>query len=179
MSQVRVYCACSLDGFVAGPGGDISWLPDGDPSAVAGSGGLGFWDFIGQVGAILMGRHTYDFLAGYGGEWFYGDRPFFVATHRACTPIHETVRVVSGDIASLVAQARAAAGDRDVYLDGGNLIRQALDAGLVDDLVITVVPTALGAGIPLFAGIQQRQRFEVVSHETHGADLVQLHLRPR
>lgn len=178
--RTRVYCAVSLDGFLAGPDGDISWLPDGDPSAVEGSGGVGFWDFISEIGAILMGRNTYDFLAGYGGEeWFYGDRPLLVPTHRPLEPIHETVRAVSGEITELIAQGKAAAGAKDLYIDGGNVIRQALDAGLVDDLILTVIPTAIGNGIPLFAGIAQRHAFECVSHATHGAGLVQLHLRPR
>lgn len=179
MSQVRVYIATSLDGLIAGPDGDISWLPEGDPSAVADSGGVGFHDFIEGIGALLMGRTTYDFVAGYGGEWFYGDRPLLVPTHRELEPIHELVRAVTGDIASLVAQAKAAAGDKDVYIDGGSLIRQALDAGLVDDLIITVIPTVLGEGIPLFAGVAQRHAFELVSHDTHGDGLVQLRLRPR
>jgi dihydrofolate reductase len=87
MSRVRVYIAVSLDGFIAGPECDISWLPQGDPSAVEGSGGVGFCEFIAEIGAILMGRNTYDFLAGYGGDWHYGDRPLLVATHRACEPI--------------------------------------------------------------------------------------------
>lgn len=179
MPKVRVYCAMSLDGFIAGPGGDISWLPEGDPSAVDDPSGLSFWDFIAEVGAILMGRNTYDFLAGYDGEWFYGDRPMLVPTHRDLEPIHEMVTAVSGEIGSLIDQAKAAAGKQDVYIDGGNLIRQALDAGLVDELILTVIPTALGEGIPLFAGIAQRQAFELVSHETHGDGLVQLRLRPR
>lgn len=179
MSNVRVYIAMSLDGFIAGEGGDISWLPEGDPSAVEHSGGVGFWDFIAEVGAILMGRNTYDFLAGYDGEWFYGERPFFVATNRECEAINEWIVPVSGAIGELVAQAKQGAGDKDVYIDGGNLIRQALDAGLVDDLIITVIPTVLGKGIPLFAGVEQRHALECVSHDTHGAGLVQLRLRPR
>jgi len=97
-------------------------------------------------------------------------------------PGNEWVRAVEGDIGALVAQAKAAAGNQDVYIDyidGGNLIRQALDAGLVDELIITVIPTALGDGLPLFAGIASRRAFELVSHETHGDGLVQLRLRPR
>ena len=179
MSRVRVYIATSLDGFIAGTDDDLSWLPEGDPSAVEGSGGVGFHEFLAEVGALLMGRRTYDVLAGFGGEWHYGDRPLLVATHRKLEPIHELVRPVTGDVASLIAQATEAAGGKDIYIDGGNIIRQALDAGLVDDLIITVVPTALGGGIPLFSGTAQRHAFELVSHEPHGAGLIQLHLRPR
>ncbi|MBL8857601.1 MAG: dihydrofolate reductase [Planctomycetes bacterium] len=179
MSRTRVYVACSLDGFIAGPDGDLSWLPEGDPSAVPGSGGVGFHAFIADVGALLMGRNTYDFLAGYGGPWHYGERPVLVATHRDCRRIHELVRPVQGDIASLVAQGKAAAGGKDLYIDGGILIRQALDAGLVDECIVTLIPTVLGDGVPLFAGTTRRHAFLCASHETHGDGLVQLHLRPR
>jgi dihydrofolate reductase len=63
---------------------------------------------------------------------------------------------VSGSLPSLVAAARQAAGDRDVYLDGGALVRSALEAGLVDELTCTVVPVALGRGRPLLAGLAGR-----------------------
>lgn len=179
MSRVRVYIATSLDGFIAGPDDDLSWLPEGDPSAVEDSGGVGFQEFLAEVGALLMGRRTYDVMAGFDGEWHYGDQPVLVATNRELELIHELVRPVTGDIASLIAQAKEVAAGKDIYLDGGNIIRQALEAGLVDDLIITIVPTVLGGGIPLFTGTAQRHVFELVSHEPHGAGLIQLRLRPR
>ena len=179
MSRVRVYIATSLDGFIAGSDDDLSWLPEGDPSAVEDSGGVGFHEFLAEVGALLMGRRTYDVLAGFGEEWHYGDRPVLVATHRELEPIHELVRPVTGDVASLIAQAEEAAAGKDIYLDGGNIIRQALDTGRVDELIMTIVPTVLGGGIPLFTGTAHRHAFELVSHESYGAGLVQLRLRPR
>ena len=67
---------------------------------------------------------------------------------------------------------------RDVYLDGGELIRQALDAALVDELVVTLIPVVLGSGHPLFAGAQQRHRFELLANATLPGGLVQLTFRP-
>jgi dihydrofolate reductase len=84
------------------------------------------------------------------------------------------VRAVSGPIATLVAEAKTAAGDRDVYLDGGALCRSALDAGLVDELTITLFPIVLGAGQPLFAGVQQRRSLELVHARAIGGGLVEL-----
>jgi dihydrofolate reductase len=78
----------------------------------------------------------------------------------------------------LLEQARAAAGERDVYLDGGTLIRQASDAGLIDELTLTLVPVILGAGTPLFAGVERRRRFERISSEALGEGLVQVRYRP-
>jgi len=178
-SRVRVYMACSLDGFIAGPDDDLSFLHAAEPeSEAAPSGALEFADFMSQVGALLMGRRTHDVVAGLG-VWSYGDTPVLVATHRALEPAAPTVRAVSGDIGSLIAQARDAAGDRDVYLDGGDLIRQALDAGLVDELCITFVPILLGGGgIRLFDGLAASTRLELVGHHRLGS-MVQITARPR
>jgi dihydrofolate reductase len=87
------------------------------------------------------------------------------------------VRAVQGTIAGLLAEARAAAGDRDVYVDGGDVIRQALDAGLIDEMVVSIVPVVLGAGHPLFAGAQRRHALELVDARP-GKTLVQLTYRP-
>jgi dihydrofolate reductase len=183
-SRVLVYIACSFDGFIAGPGDDLSWLPGADPAAPETlapdpeSKALGFDAFLSNVGALLMGRRSYEVVAGFGGAWPYGKRPVLVATHRPLQPLSPEVRAVRGEIAQLVALARAAAGSQDVYLDGGNLIRQALDAGLVDELVVTMVPILLGEGFPLFAGVRKRHALEFLSHERFGRKLLQVQLRP-
>lgn len=178
--MLRVYIACSLDGFIAGAGDDLSWLPQGGGGAGdRETGALGFAEFMSAVGALLMGRRTYDVVAGFGGEWPYGEVPVLVATHRPLEAVAPTVRGVSGDIAQVVEAARREAGDRDVYLDGGALIRQALDAGLVDDLVVTMVPVILGEGHALFAGTAKRHQLELLGHYSFGSGMVQLHLRPR
>jgi dihydrofolate reductase len=85
---------------------------------------------------------------------------------------------VEGPIEALIAQARVAAGDKDVYVDGGDVIRQALDAGLVDELTVSIVPIVLGRGAPLFAGAKRRHPLVLVKHEV-AAELVQLTYRCR
>ncbi len=219
-AQVRVYVACSLDGFIAGPDHDLSWLPgaDGattdaantdaersatperrtdspsslrdiaapshavstaaDATAAPHAGAVGFEQFLGDVGALLMGRDTYDVVAGFGDAWAYGDRPVLVATHRELESPRAQVRRVSGDIRDLVRAALSAAAGKDVYIDGGNLIRQALDAELIDDLIVTLVPVVLGAGHALFAGSKRRHTMEFLGHRSFEGGMVQLHARP-
>lgn len=169
-----MFIACSLDGFIAGPDDDLSWLPPPE-----GADDFGYGAFIAEVGALLMGRRTHDVVAGFPGDWPYGERPVLVATTRPLSPKQGSVRAVDGSIEELVQAAREAAGERDVYLDGGNLIRQALDAGLVDEMVITVVPVVLGRGVPLFAGTTHRHALERVDVRSQSAGLVQLTYRPR
>lgn len=179
--RVRVYIATSLDGFIAGPGDDLTWLtgPDAaNPGGESDPGALTFEGFISDVGAILMGRGTFDVVRNM--EWWgYGDRPVLVATHRELGgDVRDTVRAVSGPVDEIVALAKEAAGGRDVYIDGGDLIRQAADADLLDDITITIAPIALGAGHPLFAGLRKRYRLEVLGHHTFEGGMVQIRARP-
>jgi dihydrofolate reductase len=126
-----------------------------------------------------MGRRTYDVVAAFEGPWPYGDRPVLVTTRRPLTAVAPTVLAVSGDLHALVARAKAAAAGKDVYVDGGELIRQMLDAGLVDDLTITVIPVILGRGSPLFAGAQRRHTLELLGSRELPGGLLQLTYRPR
>lgn len=178
--MVRVYLACSLDGFVAGPEHDLEWLHETVPDAPpADPGALGFEAFLGECGAMLMGRTTYDVVRGFG-AWPYGELPVHVATHRPLDPEPPaTVRAVAGSIDALLDEALAVAGGRDVYLDGGALVRSALDADRIDELVITWVPVLLGQGVPLWQGLvrSHKLRFEAVDRFEGG--LVQVKLRRR
>lgn len=152
--RTRVFLATSLDGFLAGPEDDLSWLPtDVDLGA------HGFEPFFASIGSVLMGRRTFDVVAAMDGPWPYGDRPLCVATHRSLSaPPSATgeVRAVHGSIRELVERARAVAGDRHVYLDGGSLVRAALDEGIALDLTLTVIPVRLGAGVPLYGNGSRR-----------------------
>jgi dihydrofolate reductase len=172
---------CSLDGFIAGPDDDLTFLhePGRETSeALESSDALGFEAFMDQVGAMLMGRRTHDVVAGMD-VWSYGNTPVLVATHRDLEPAADSVRAVSGTIESLIEQAKEAAGDKDVYLDGGDLIRQGLDAGLVDELCITYVPVLLGGeGIRLFDDLRRRTKLEFVEHHRMG-HMLQVTARPR
>ena len=185
-ARVRVFLATSIDGFIAGPDDDLSWL-DGEDHPVSveldepagGSGALTYDEFIADVGALLMGRRTYDVVRGFNVPWPWGERPVLVVTNR---PLDDdppaTVRAVSGDIAALVGAALAAAGGKDVYIDGGNLVRQAAQADLIDDITITIAPIALGHGLPLFGGLLSRYPLQILSHHSHPGGMVQLRARP-
>jgi dihydrofolate reductase len=176
MPRVHVFVGCSLDGFIAGPNDELDWL-----SAGAGQGEAPdtFAPFFATIGAVLMGRRTYEVVCGFGGAWPYGETPMLIATHRPLTPNVPSVRAATGSIVDLVGQAKATAGERDVYVDGGALIRSALDAGLVDDITVTVVPMILGAGVPLFAGAIRRHPLELVGERRVLGAAVELKYRPR
>jgi dihydrofolate reductase len=124
----------------------------------------------------VAGVDPYDYDA-----WHYADRPVLVATHHPLPPAPQggTAWAVQGPIARLVEEAKAAAGDKDVYLDGGDLVRQGLDAGLVDELCLTFLPLLLGRGIRLWEGLQNRTDLRFDAPTRYGAGMVQITARAR
>ncbi len=168
------FMACSLDGFIAGPDDSLGFLEPQRGQQVEDT----FTPFFAGVGALLIGRRTFDVVNNFDGDWPYGETPVLVLTHRTIESRVSTVQAVSGGIESAVAQASEMAGDRDVYIDGGELVRQSLDKGLVDELVITIVPRILGRGRPLFAGVHRRHDLELTGHKGLGAGFVELRYRP-
>ena len=168
--KVRVFIATSLDGFIAGVGDDLSWLPEG------GGEDHGYDEFIAATAAILIGRTTYDVVAGFD-SWPYGETPVFVATSRPLDPVVSGVRTVAGEPEEILAAVRAVT-DGNVYVDGGVLIRQFMAAGLIDELTVTIVPVVLGAGSPLFAGLPERRRLTLVGSRSYASGLVSLDYVP-
>jgi dihydrofolate reductase len=177
--KVRVYIGTSLDGLIAGPNDELDWLPHPTPDFRLPPGALGFEAFLAEVGVMVMGRRTYDVVRGLSPDWYYGDTHVWVPTTRPLESGLATVKAVSGSIETLLDEALAAAGGKDVYVDGGATIRSALEVDRVDELVITVVPVILGAGRSLFAGLGRRVPLEVTAVVDYGLGMHQIHARPR
>ena len=170
---------CSFDGFIAGPDHDISWLNEsykatGDlkPDHSV----LTFEKFMSEVGAMLMGRSTYSIVEHFG-QWHYGETPVLVATHRPLEPMTDTIQPMAGPIEELIGKAKEKAGGKDVYLDGGDLVRQALNVGLVDEITVTFLPVLLGKGVRLFDDLASRTKLQFVSHCTHEGGFLQVTVR--
>jgi dihydrofolate reductase len=149
MGKLLYGATMSLDGFMAGAGGDMSWLKEHlGPNPVVG-------ELLGTVGALLIGNRTFlgddpnkgtDNEGAFGGAW---TGPQFVLTHHAPdTPVPGVTFV--GDLDSAVAAAKAAAGDKYVSILGADIARQCLDAGVLDEILVVIVPVLLGDGTRLF-----------------------------
>jgi dihydrofolate reductase len=180
MSKVFSALSVSVDGYITGrdPGagrglGDATtlfdWYFGGDtPSQVFGGFRLSapsarlFDAVAGRVGASLAGRNTYD-----DSEWINGGTPhptapLFVLSHRPVPAISARQTLVTTGIEDAIAAARAAAGDKDVALMGGGVVTAALNAGLVDELVLHQVPILLGGGRPFFQSLHRHVRLRLV-----------------
>ncbi len=150
MSRTLYSCTMSLDGFIAGPEGDMHWLlPFFGPDPVADG-------LVAQIGALLVGRRTFggdDPNRGTEQEGAFGGTyhgPSFVLTHRAPAAPEDGAVVFVTDLAAGVAAAREAAGARYVNVLGADVARQCLEAGLLDEILVFVAPVLLGDGTRLF-----------------------------
>ncbi len=109
---------------------------------------------------LLMGRNSYDIVRTFP-EWPYGDKPVVVLTHRPAEP-RPHVSFWQGALAQVLGELWQE-GARHIYLDGGEVVRQGLQAGLVDELTLFWVPVTLGRGVSLFAGTLPRRLTPVSS----------------
>ncbi|MCO8269678.1 dihydrofolate reductase family protein [Actinoplanes sp. TRM 88003] len=153
MAKLLYSATMSVDGFIAGPGGDMSWmaaLPDTGPHEVAD----GLWQ---QIGSLVCGARTFfgddpnagtDSEGAFGGLW---SGPQFVLTHNPPDRVVPDTTFLS-DLGEAVTAARAAAGDRYVNVLGADVATQCLTAGLLDEILVFVAPVLLGDGVPLFRG---------------------------
>ncbi|MGW0614774.1 dihydrofolate reductase family protein [Streptomyces sp. NPDC002788] len=148
--SATVFIGTSLDGYIARPDDDIEWLTSRGERA----GDMGYFEFLGSVDAVIMGRNTYDRLIGFGEEnWHYGDR--HVGVLSTTLPGDADPRItVYRDIDSLVADLDKR-GIKHVYPDGGRLIQSFIRAGLVDAFIISVAPVLIGAGHRLFGDLTE------------------------
>jgi dihydrofolate reductase len=149
--KVVVNRAMSLDGFIAGPGHRMDW-GGGRPLAhfVAPA---DFAEVAAATGAMLIGRRTWEVGSKMeaedpGSVDYPFSGPFFLLTHRPLEPPDPDVTILSGDIGEAVATALNAAGGKDLEILGADVAGQCLERGLVDEILVYVLPVLLGDGIP-------------------------------
>jgi dihydrofolate reductase len=166
----------SLDGYIAGPddgpdnpGGDgfgrlHEWLASADGESGRPPGPAGeIHDEMEATGAVLAGRRTAEQVDHYKGH--HHGVPIVVVSHRPPPPSvasYPLVRYVTDGIESAVAQAKAAAGDRDVLVHGAYTAQRALEAGVLDELQVHQIPVLFGRGLRLFDVLPSRVELEII-----------------
>jgi dihydrofolate reductase len=171
MSRIKLYIACSLDGYIAREDGSIDWLTEYENSPET---DYGYSEFYGSIGTVLMGRKTYEQVLGFG-NWPYGEKKAYVFT-RQNEPLsrEKNVEFVSGDIGEFARRLKENT-EEDIWLVGGSqLIKVFLEENLVEDMIVFVVPIILGSGIPLFDRIGKEIRFRIINTERYKSGLVRL-----
>ena len=166
MRRLQLFIAVSLDGCIAGPDGDLSWVFHDAP--------YGYTPFHARVDTVLMGRRTYETARSFD-AWPYAGRNIVVFTrqrdHAVSTP--NTV-ATSREPADVVGELRARDGGTLWLAGGGELVRACLDAGLVDDVMVSIHPLILGTGTPLFAAGTRRTALALTGERRFPSGVVHL-----
>ncbi len=197
MGMVFTGASMSLDGYISGPGETgfeylFRWYNNGDvvvptthpeiPIQVSDVSARHLRQLIDMTGALVVGRKLFDFTDGWGGNHPLG-RPVVVMTHtvpdgwpRPDAPF----TFVTDGIENAIEQAQALAGDKVVGVNGGTIARQCLDAGLLDEIWVDLVPVILGAGTPFFDQLKGAPyELEGPTSVAEGVDVTHLRYRVR
>ena len=168
--KLLLYISASLDGYIATEAGDLDFL-----SSVAQEGeDYGYYDFVKSVDTVIIGRKTYEKVISMGFEYPHVDKDVYIIT-RTPRPDVGTFKFYSGDLTELVQGLKKMPG-KNIYCDGGaEIVQKLLQANLIDEIIISIIPFLLGGGIRLFKEGRPMQKLKLISSKQFEMGLVQLH----
>lgn len=146
MKEIILYIATSLDGFIADKDGNVDWLPQpkNDEELKA----VGYLDLMSRIDTILMGRRSFQQILGFG-EWGWPDKQTYVFTSKPLDT-ETNVSYIEATHDSLLDFMPKLSGDKDCWLLGGaELVQSFAKVGLIDEIILTIIPRSLGTGISL------------------------------
>jgi dihydrofolate reductase len=174
MRILSLYIATSLDGYIAKPNDDLSFLKLVEKEGED----YGYAEFTSTVDTIILGRKTYDWVLKEIGASHYdnGERNVYVITRTERPDVGKT-KFYTGDLTELVRQLKSENG-KNIYCDGGaEIVNELLKNDLIDEFIISVVPVLVGNGTRLFKDGRPEQQLELVNTKTFDTGLTQLHYR--
>lgn len=174
MRKLSVFIAISLDGYIAKPNNDLSFLKLVEKEGED----YGYAEFISTIDTIIIGRKTYDWVQKEIGTSHYdnGERDVYVIT-RTERPNVGRIKFYTGEPTELVHRLKAENG-KNIYCDGGaEVINELLKSNLIDEFIISIVPVLLGNGTKLFKDGRPEQLFEFLTVKTFDTGLIQLHYK--
>lgn len=174
MRKLSLFIATSLDGYIAKPNDDLSFLKlvekDGED--------YGYSEFTANIDIIILGRKTYDFVLKEIGSSHYdnGQRDVYVITRTERPKIGRTT-FYTGNLTELVQQLKWESG-LSIYCDGGaEIINELLQHDLIDELIISIIPVLVGNGTRLFKDNRPEQQLEFISAKSFDTGLIQLYYK--
>lgn len=172
--KVILYIACSLDGYIAAPNDDLSFL---DMVQKEGE-DYGYADFMSTIDTVILGRKTYDWVMQHVPQFSHTDKETYVIT-RLARESHDNLIFYSGDLTQLLETLRKREG-KHIFCDGGaETVNALLKKGLIDEIIISIVPVLLGGGTRLFREGLPIENLELISARSFDTGLVQLHYKVR
>jgi dihydrofolate reductase len=170
--KISLYIAQSLDGYIADSENGLDWL---ESVALEGE-DYGYEAFYQSVDALVMGRGTYEVIQGFE-PWPYEGKPVYICSRQHLSANQDCT--VVKDTPQQLAQRLQQEGHRHVWLVGGGQLTAAfLQAHLIDEIILSIIPVSLGQGIRLFPQRDsQHLSFKLIHHQAYDSGLVQLHYR--
>ena len=147
MNKIILYIATSLDGFIADINGGVDWLPH--PKDDAEIEAVGYKDLMERIDTILMGSRSYKQILSFG-DWGWPDKHTYVFTSQQLETDKPYISITHDSPLEFMASLKERKSDKDIWLLGGAELAQSFaQEGLIDEIILTIVPQALGTGIPL------------------------------
>ena len=174
MRKLSLFIATSLDGYIAKPNDDLSFLKSVEKEGED----YGYAEFTANIDTIILGRKTYDYVLKQIGSSHYdnGKRNVFVIT-RTEKPSIGTTTFYTGNLTELIQRLKSESG-KNIYCDGGaEIINELLKDDLIDEFIISVIPILVGNGTRLFKDGRPEQQLELLNTKTFDTGLTQLHYR--
>ena len=170
--KVILYIAMSLDGYIAKPQDDLSFL-----SIVEKEGeDYGYADFMSTIDTVILGRKTYDWVMNHVVEFPHSDLHSYIITRNSKPTIGKTV-FYSGDLTDLVKKLKSEKG-KHIFCDGGaEIVNEFLKNDLLDEIIISIIPILVGNGIRLFNEGRPEQKLKLANVKTFDTGLTQLHYK--
>lgn len=174
MRKLSLFIAMSLDGYIAKPNNDLSFLKIVEKEGED----YGYAEFTDKIDTLIIGRKTYDYVLKEIGSSHYdnGKRDVYVITRTERPQMGRTIFYI-GNLSKLVKRLKSEKG-KNIYCDGGaEVINELLKYDLIDELIISVVPVLLGNGTRLFKDGRPEQTLEFIEAKTFDTGLAQLHYK--
>jgi dihydrofolate reductase len=171
---LSIFIAASLDGYIAKPNDDLSFLKLVEKEGED----YGYAEFTANIDTIIIGRKTYDWVLGKIGASHYdnGERNVYVITRNEKPGVGKTT-FYTGDLTELVQQLKRENG-KNIYCDGGaEIVNELLKNDLIDEFIISVIPVLVGNGTRLFEDGRPEQQLEFLGAKTFDTGLTQLHYK--
>jgi dihydrofolate reductase len=166
MRRLKYFVAMSLDGYIAGPKGEIDWLfTDQD---------YGFTSFLKSIDAVLIGRKTYEKMVQFGTE-FYNGKENYIFSHTPRTGKYENIQWISQNPGKFVEKLRSKPG-KDIWVVGGGILcGYLMDRDLIDNIILAVHPVILSYGIPFIDHIKRKFDLSLQKIKSYRMGSVVLH----
>ena len=171
MVEFIIYIATSIDGYIARSDGSIDWLPSPEDNEED----FGYNKFYDSIDALIMGATTYKQVLGFG-DWPYPGKISYVVTNRNLSTKRTDVLFIKGGVEEVLKNVKEKDYKRIWLMGGGSLISSFINRGLVNEYIITLIPTILGSGISLYQSVTEL-KLDLVDTKSYPSGIVELHYK--